>query len=445
MKKLRNILTILLCFAMVLSCFSLVGCGDKKPTVSKISNDDVEGSVKVTTEDPFAGIEKYKGTTVRFATWIDHTANESAKPIADFTDKYGINLQLVPVNQGDYLVKLSGLIGAGQSPDLIVDNLRMPAVFPYAQPLNNIPSFNLDDPFWDQAYEDVTTINGNTYFVNSVNSPWTYRYMVFFNKKLFEDNNFKSPAEYYEDGEWTIDNFVKCASQISKLGDDYVGASVRLQTAAAIFGTEIVKFENGKFVNNLNDTKLRAAYKWVMDNKDKGLFVTTENYGGMKENKMGLVVGGDFGLRTTGSFKGMDPDNLGFAPMPKVTKDGPQPRGSSFRAYGVCKGAENPVAVGYFLRYYLDYDNYDTSSMFDTQRAADYYKYIRTVEADQYLMLSQGVLDLSAGEGSNQKLYTVITNSTSAQLDVNLSKLKNDVDSCVNKANAFLDDKANEE
>lgn len=198
------------CYGTVLP--SLAGCGDKKPTVSKLVNDDVEGAVQVTAEDPFAGIENYKGTTVRFATWIDHTQNESAKPIADFTDKYGINLELVPVNQGDYLVKLSGLIGAGQSPDLIVDNLRMPAVFPYAQPLNNIPSFNLDDPFWDQSYEDVTPINGNTYFINSVNSPWTYRYMVFFNKKLFEDNNFKSPAEYFEDGDWTIDNFVKCAS-----------------------------------------------------------------------------------------------------------------------------------------------------------------------------------------------------------------------------------------
>ena len=140
----------------------------------------------------------------------------------------------------------------------------------------------------------------------------------------------------------------------------------------------------------------------------------------------------------------MDPDNLGFASMPKVSKDDPQPRGSSFRAYGVCKGAENPVAVGYFLRYYLDYDNYDTSSMFDTQRAADYNKYIRTVEADQYLMLSQGVLDLIHGEGYNQQYYKVITNSTSAQLDVNLTKLNNDVKTCVDKANQMLQDKANE-
>ena len=58
-----------------------------------------------------------EGTTVKFATWINHRSNESAAVLDDFTNLTGIEVELVSITQSDYISKLTSLISAGQSPD----------------------------------------------------------------------------------------------------------------------------------------------------------------------------------------------------------------------------------------------------------------------------------------------------------------------------------------
>ena len=65
---------------------------------------------------------KLDGTTVHYATRIDHNRNESAQVIADFTDITGIKVKLTTIAQTDYISKLTGFVAAGESPDVIVNN-----------------------------------------------------------------------------------------------------------------------------------------------------------------------------------------------------------------------------------------------------------------------------------------------------------------------------------
>ena len=92
---------------------------------------------------------KLDGTTVHFATWIDHNRNESAQVIADFTDITGIKVKLTTIAQTDYISKLTGLVAAGESPDVIVNNGEWPKVLPLLKPLNET-ILNTKDTFWDQ-------------------------------------------------------------------------------------------------------------------------------------------------------------------------------------------------------------------------------------------------------------------------------------------------------
>ncbi len=429
MKK-RNLFALALCAVM---CVSAVGCGGGKgKTISKVTGGDDEDKTA------YSGIEEYAGTTLKFATWVDHTAGEGAVPMSSFAEKYDIEVEITPVPQSDYATKLSGMIASGQSPDIIVDNAEFPYILPYAEPLNDVKSINLNDSFWDKTVTDYATFNGKSYLVNSVNSPWTYRFMCFYNKKLFEDNGFKSPGEYYEDDNWTIDTLVSCAKQIKNLGSDIVGACVRQEFAAGIFESETTRLSSGKFVNNVNDPNLSKGYKWMLAGKEAGYFSTSLEADRFSKNKCGILLYGDFGLRATSGFASMDPEIIGFAPMPKASKDQSYyPSVASWRAYGICKGSKNVEAAGYFIRYFLDFNNYDRSNMFKSNDASKFYDELRKIEDHTFMLTYHGVnRDLENTVGT-------VVGSSSAQVDTNLKAISNRIDTQVDKANKVIDGLAN--
>ncbi len=434
--KFKSGLSIALAALMCASCVSLAGCGDKKSGGKKKI-----GAGEEDNNTTYSGISQYEGTTIKFATWIDHKESEGAAPMASFAEKYNINIELVSVPQSDYITKVSGLIASGQSPDLIVDNLRYPLVFQLCEPLDNVKSIDLTDEFWDPQVTEQGSINGVHYLLNSKNSPWSYRYMVYYNKKLFENNGFKTPSEYVEENNWTVDTFKKCAKQIANLGSDMIGASVRLQCAGAIWGKQIINRDKNAFINNSTDVDLINAYKWAMDGKDEGIFVTDQKSEKFAKNQLGMEILGDFGSRANGSYSTADPDSMGFAPMPKVkASDANYPQAQSWRAYGICKGSKNAEATGYFMRWFLDFANYETDDMFKSKEAENYYHEIRKMDGDVMNIVAQGIMDLSGGEGSFQTMFKTITDSTGAQVAVNMKTLSNKVDDCVNKANKLMQD-----
>lgn len=432
MKKFKAVISLLLVLLMALSCLSLAGCGEKKPTIEKdktTGDEEVAGTA-------YEGIEEYAGSTIKFATWIDHTQGEGAVPMTSFAEKYDIEVVISPVPEGDYVTKISGLIGAGQSPDMIVDNFDYPDILALAMPLDDVKSIDLTDEFWDQdLVNGMGCINGKHYYVNSLQSPWTYRFMCFYNIKLFEDNGFKTPGEYYEEDNWNIKTFESCASQIAKLGDKYVGASVRPEFAAGIWEASTNYYKDGKFVSGLENTALATAFKWSIGGKEKGIFSTSREDVKFKANECGMLLYGDFGLRSTGGFEGMDPDIVGYVPMPKVNAtDKYYPSTGTLRAYGICKGSKNAEATGYFLRHFLDFKNYDRETMFKSDEASEFYDKLREMEDHCHLLVK------GSYEGNG-----VIMQVTSAQVDTALKSVKNQVDAIVAKQNATLEDVKNKQ
>ena len=129
----------------------------------------------------------------------------------------------------------------------------------------------------------------------------------------------------------------------------------------------------------------------------------------------------------------MDPDIIGYVPLPKPDKtQSYYPSVASWRGYGICKGSKNPEATGYFIRFFLDFNNYDRDSMFKSKSASDFYDELR-VDRNHVFMLTQ--------DGVNRDLegtVNVVMNSTSAQVDTNLKAISNKIDAQVEKANDIL-------
>ena len=307
--------------------------------------------------NPYSGIEKFKGTTVKFATWIDHSQDDMATGIENFEKKYGIKIETVYCTQNNYIQEVMALIQAGKAPDIVVENGFFPGTVQIAQPIEN-SGIDTNEPFWDQDVIKALSVNGKNYFVNSVNSYVQPFGICVFNKDLLQSNGIKTPAEYYKEGKWTFENMKKIMQQVSALGADYGGGDVATggQVLGAA-GATCATYDGAKFTNTLTSTSMVDALKFVRQLDQEKLNVDQKKF---IEGKAGLLLTDTYSLKQSGYLRAMDGDLLGYTYLP-VAKQGAKEYVSNFflRGYGIAKSATNAKAAGYFLRYILDSDNID--------------------------------------------------------------------------------------
>ena len=203
-------------FAMCIALFALTACGggedntdvsSQAPTGNNGDDSEVIATKPSGIEgtewenfDPYATAAGLKGTTVRFATWIDHTETEGAVPLANFEADTGLKVSLFTVPQSGYVNTLMTKMASGDIPDVFVNNERdgnFPMTIQIAAPINKVSTLNLDEPIWHKSMNESGTIDGNVYLVNTIGTPWSGSNLVFYNKLIFEENGFKTPADYY--------------------------------------------------------------------------------------------------------------------------------------------------------------------------------------------------------------------------------------------------------
>lgn len=333
---------------------------------------------------------KYRGTVVKYATWKDPKLNEDGSVVEAFQKRYGITVQVVSVPQGGYIQKIMGYIASGDAPDVYIDTAEWPATLGIAAPITDA-QIDMSDPIWDQATFKTTTINGKVYGCNTLGNVWSEADCVFFNKKLMEDNNITTPAEYYAAGKWDLDAMEKCLRDVKNAG--YKGGFTRPESLAACYDGDWVKMQDGKMVNNSGSSMLTNVYKRIAKWYEEGLLVTADSY--FNDGNVGLCIDPAFGLKRTGTFAKMNQNYVGYTFMPDYDKNTKaQPCGID-RFYGVCKKAPNPVAAGIFLRYYLDSANYDLNKTFiSTDAATFFFKVTSAAVEKKNIYYMNGVADV---------------------------------------------------
>lgn len=386
--------------------------------------------------DPYSTAKDYEGTTVKFATWIDHTGTEGNKPIQSFIDKYGIKVELVYCSQDNYAAELSALIAAGNSPDVYVENGNFPTLINIAQDFS-ITGVDLNEPIWSQKYINACSINNHVYAVNTVNTPWASGNIVVYNRELMESNGVKTPAEYIEEDNWTWETLKECAKQVNALGSNYKGIYYETNCMLASVGATSIKYDykKSKFVNNVNDPNLSKALQLLSEMRSENLVGTQSAF---VDGLVGISIKPDYGLKRTGYYRNMDALDLGVALMPAFDKNTPVKPSAMLRGYGIIKGAKNPKAAGLFIRYFLDPSNYDLDEAFISDEAIKYYfenlKFINESEEDITFYIY----------GPNQLIgswYGALQGdniSSPDQVSTELASLVNKVQSAVDKANETI-------
>ena len=388
---------------------------------------------------PYNVAKNLKGTTVKFATWIDHTKSEAADAWKTFEKATGIKIEWINVPQGEYTTKLASLINSGEAPDVFVENAETyPTILRLAQPLNKVSTMDLNDPIWDQSVIKAGTFGNNTYLINTKYSIWNGGDSVYYNKRAFEDNGLLTPQDYIDDGQWTMDNLLKCMSDFKAINSSNKGGVINAQYLTSALGSSLVYMKNGKFVSGVNDSAFVDAFQYFNKMRDDGLLGGNEK--GFMDGTTAIYIVGTMGLKRTGVFKAMDPDDLGVAPIPPIDGKATPKTSAIFRTYGICQGAKNAEGAAYFLRYFLDPLNYDYNTAFINEDVRDYFiNNISGISADQkHFNFTNSAARVFGVE--SLKWYDTIVTAPTSQFNVKLQSISNEIDSAVNKCNAIIDE-----
>ncbi len=427
-KNVIRLMSLVLVIALTAGLFT--GCGDKKKGSKKNdagqsgSNGKIEFLV-----DP----EDYRGSKVIFATWKDPAKNEDGPVVEKFESKYGIDVEIMLLEESTYVTSVAASIASGTQPDIVFVNARFPAVLSVMEPLNRA-KLNLDDPIWNQFTIKNSTIGGYPYLVDTLSNVWAETNICVYNKKIFEDNNITTPQEYYEAGKWTFEAFRECAKQVSALGSSYSGAVSSLWGSNAYLNAAdcgLYVYDDGKIDLNLND-RYYDVQTFLAQMKDDGYLEM--GYEAFNDGKAGLAITDCFALKKTGYFTNINPDHLAATYLP-VWVEGEDPvQTGTYRGWGLAKGAKNPEAAGIFLREYLDVNNYNLDNTFHSQEAASFFFKVTGVPSDNmFYSHYEGVI--GSDYSYNNAWYTYSASQVKSSIEGQLNVLNN----FCNEANKVID------
>ena len=476
MKKTLKTLAFLLAILML---FSVVGCNKAKTTSTEMEADDdffsesveeidgtdnSDGSSKQSTSsknntsksgNSNSGTSKtggkswkdflasmpsdLRGTTIEIYNW--NPANEytgAPKVIQEFTKQTGIKVKWTTENFDNYLAKLTSRVAAGNSPDLVRLRNPMPTTLTPIQPIDDM-NYDFSDKAWDSWVMDSYTFNGKTFGVSLSGTHISSPIMLAYNKSLIRKYDLDDPYQLWKSNRWTFDKLVNvCQEYMKASGNDYaITASVAAIELVGLRGT--VKYDGSKFVSAMDDANMLTALQTYCDlSNNKKIYSGTYNTEGFDSGKaFGFICSGIHIRRMNSYFQTLKSSNsLGTVPIPPISGNETTTLFGELEAYGIAKGAKNPKAAPYFLRFFLDAANYDTNAFFANAQAKEVYEYLMsnnnkiwmTGEADHERFT--GIADPGIGKA--------IQNSTSEQIKSVIDQIKPLVDNRVKNLNDIL-------
>ncbi len=389
---------------------------------------------------------KLKGTTVEFATWIDHTTTEAKYAMETFEKTTGIKVKWIEVPQADYDKAILDRIAAGNAPDVWVTvGDGFPSDMYKGQPINKISTFDINDPIWNKDWLDTYKVGNNYYMVNTVNSIWCGGDLIYYNRTLFEDNGLLTPTDYEDNGEWSLEAMMEIMKAVNGLGDKYTGGFIDPKLMAASLGAGIGYWKDGALHNGLNDDRTYQAWKYLYNAIDLGYYKKGVTMTDFAQGRVGLWMADIYGMKKSGYFPSMSGESLGWIRLPsKINKNDKDSGCISAipRGYGVCMGAKNPEGAVIFLRYFLDPLNYDWNSVFKNEEAKDYYLELIDVSKDQRIYDCVAPVFISTYNTEGTLGYT-LCNTTSGQLKATLDSVAPRVQKTIADHNAKLQEMIN--
>lgn len=131
-----------------------------------------------------------------------------------FEEKYGGKVTVISTEWGTQKEQLISMVNGGEVVDLAQAHDQNFPIYPAKNIVQEITKYvDTKDDFWYDGVTNAFTYGEKQYAVGTDATP----VVLYYNKTLFENYGEKTPREYYEEGNWTWDNFRNAA--IAMTGD----------------------------------------------------------------------------------------------------------------------------------------------------------------------------------------------------------------------------------
>ena len=258
-KVISLLLALLMCAPMIASCSDNSGNSNGTDTTRPPTAEDGDTTVNETETGPTsysANIPenvKYDGYEFRILTnqpdgtiWgdVDWNATEMTGEVINdavyersrkVEEQLGVTIVPIPSSDGTAAVRAS-VLSNEDSYDMTyisIQNAFNLAADKQLIELNSIPTLQLDQPWWDQnSVSDLSIGHKNYILTGDIGSMYKKSIgVIMFNKDILSNYGLQSPYELLSSNEWTIDNMVTMAQQVSQdlngdgafTGDDQYG------------------------------------------------------------------------------------------------------------------------------------------------------------------------------------------------------------------------------
>ncbi len=384
--------------------------------------------------------EELKGTTIKFLNWYDPMQREEKAVIEDFEEKTGIDVQIIVKNYGaEYNSALASYIATGDSPDVIRMKAPTPANLKSLQPISTT-GFDFSDKAWDKETEARYSVDGTCYGVNLKYSPFFLPAIIFYNTDTMEEYGYDDPYELWKKGEWTWDKMVEMCEEWVKTDPEYTGFAMLPygDLPAMTAGLDWMKYDGKQYSVDLTDAKILEKWQFSLENKKSRVFTEAQDKFDTANQKTLFAAMDATAVQTSSGYysKTRRRGQLAGVPAPTFgSKDDYYVPLIEDLAFGVPIDAPNPKAVPYFLAYYLDFSNYDTTgtNFFFSEQVKEMYMDLMTMPKRSFNNSCH--LMGSTGGYSNVSIYR---NVDPAQLTIWLQEREYIINDAVTQLNSAL-------
>ena len=332
--------------------------------------------------------KKLRDTTITIYNW--NPANEytgAPTVIKEFTAQTGIKVKWQKVEFGTYFTKIPAVIASGKNiPDVVRARGPVPEYMVTYQPLST-SNYDFSDAAWDQKMMELYTYKGKAYATSLQNTHIGAVDVMFYNKSLIEKYDLEDPYKLWKKGDWNWEKYIEMCREYKNRTGNFASCGEGWYWAyPSAFGIDsAVAYDKktNKYYNNMGDKEFLEVHQILGDlyNEEKlFIFGQADQF---NEGTRLFSIGTSVHMRRQNSYFGSlkSSNNLYAVPMPAPKSLKKYNQGmSEAEAYAITKGAPNPEAVPYFLRYFLDGANYELSTYFCNKQNLEVYNWCMSQE-----------------------------------------------------------------
>ncbi|MBO5200316.1 MAG: extracellular solute-binding protein [Clostridia bacterium] len=443
MKIASKLICLLLALAMVFTVAGCGGNGDSSDTGSSGNNTGNSANNAGWQEIKAKIPADAKGKTIEVFSWNDLTDVTGAVDVVEqFENETGIKIEWVKGSYNEYSTKIAARVASQDSPDIVRLMRIDTGLIRVLEPLQNI-DFDFTDEAWDTRIMDFYTFDGKTYGTNMRNTLLQQPRALLYNKNLINRFDLEDPYSLWKQGNWNWEKFEEiCKTFKEEVDDDtYLPwTSYQWADAGDAYGSAMIKREGDRFVSNMSDPNLLKGWQKMCQLREDGITNNIRfDINNFENGKILFFTESLISVRRTHFYwKSLKAQGaLAAVPFPTIDGGTNATVWSEVEAYAIPQGAPCGSLAPFFLRYYLDSENYDKNTFFCDPTMLDVHEALMKAE-NMYVNYDCGLITDDIGKGGIH-INASIINAKPANASTKLNEYSNLVDAAVKSTNDVLD------